>query len=83
MEAGEELGFALGDGVGGGAGEAGKGGGAGVYGVDVVPDGGWAHAAERGEDPRDEEAVLVLVQGSFNPFPDRVHYSALGCGRVG
>ena len=57
MEGGEELGFALCNGVAGGAGLVGEGGGSGVDGVNVVPDGGWAHPSKGSEYPWEEDAV--------------------------
>ena len=57
LEGGEEVGFPDGNGVGGGEVEIGKGGGGGVDGVDKVPDGSGADAAEGGDDPREEEAA--------------------------
>jgi hypothetical protein len=50
LEGGEEVGFAGSNGVGGCAVEVGKRGGGGVDGIDEMPDGGGADAAEGGED---------------------------------
>ena len=55
--AGKEVGFAAGDNVWARRRKAGKGGGAGVDGVDVVPEGGGSHPAEGRYDPREEQAV--------------------------
>ena len=57
LETGKEGGFAGSDCVVTQLGLAGKGGGAGIDGVHVVPDGGRAHATEGGNDPGEEEAV--------------------------
>ena len=57
LEVGEEGCLAAGDGVVCGLEEAGEGRGGGVDGVDVVPDGGGAHAPKGRDDPWEEEAV--------------------------
>ena len=57
MEAGEEVGFTDGDGMVGCMGEAGKGGGARIDAVNVMPDRSRAHATIGGEYPGEEEAV--------------------------
>ena len=64
LEAGEEVGFAGGDGVVAGSGLVSEGGGRSVDGVNVVPEGGGAHATEGGEHPREEEAVSGGASGS-------------------
>ena len=57
LEAGEEVSFAYGNGVVCRVGEAGEGGGAGIDGVNVVPNGGRSHATKGCDDPCDEEAI--------------------------
>ena len=86
LEAGEEGGFPDCNGMTAGEGLASEGGGAGIDGVDVVPDGCWADASKGGEHPWEEEAVTCgRAGGVFGGFlfatcRDRATQPSLGRG---